>query len=51
MFGAGVVPGVIGFCGDVASFSLGIVLVGFLVSGGAAVALRLRRLGGAPVRE
>ena len=45
MFGGGVVPGVIGLCGDVASFSLGIVLVGLLVSGGAAVALRLRRLG------
>jgi NNP family nitrate/nitrite transporter-like MFS transporter len=51
MFGAGVVPGVIGLCGDVASFSLGIVLVGFLVSGGGAVALRLRRLGAAPGRE
>jgi NNP family nitrate/nitrite transporter-like MFS transporter len=38
LFGGGAVPAVIGFMGDVASFSLGIVLVGVLIISGAFLA-------------
>ena len=42
LFGGGAVPTGIGFMGDVASFSLGIVLVGVLVLSGALVSLFLK---------
>jgi NNP family nitrate/nitrite transporter-like MFS transporter len=46
LFGGGAVPGAIGLMGDVASFSLGITLLGVLILSGALISLLLKFQGG-----
>lgn len=48
MFGAGVVPAVIGICGDAGAFGSGIASVGALIATGGFLALRTRRSGDHP---
>ena len=51
LFGGGAVPTGIGFMGDVASFSLGIILAGVLILSGALLSLFLKFQGGADGSE
>ncbi len=51
LFGGGAVPTAIGFMGDVASFSLGITLLGVLILSGALLSLFLKFQGGADGSE